>query len=639
MCGICGAVQIGGAARPPLASDVLDRMTDAMTHRGPNDRGTHLAPGIALGVRRLSIVDVHGGHQPFGNEDGTVWAVQNGELYNHDEIRASLIRDGHRFASRCDTEILPHLYERNGEQLVERLRGKFGLAVWDERRRRAVVARDRLGVKPIYYARAADLVLFASELKSLLASGLVDTELDYDAIDAYLTLGFFPAPRTPLARVSKLLAGERLVVADGDVRIERYWDYPEPRPDERLTADEHAEALVEALDEAVRLRLMSDVPLGAMLSGGLDSSLIVALMANRMDSPVKTFSVGFVESGAANELPQARRVASLFGTDHHELELSIAQENVTLSDLVWHLDEPLADLSSLGFLALSRLAADTVTVALSGQGADELFGGYSRHRNASFARLAGRAARPIGTLLGHGPQRFRSGAAVLAARDPVELYLAANANVDTQLRRRLVTGPLTRLDGREAHRAIADRAPASTADPLATLLHLDGQLGLVDDMLHYFDRASMARSLEVRVPFLDHGLVELSARIPTSLKVRGRTTKYLLKRVARRFLPDDVVHRPKVGFFNAVVGDWFRAQAAGATAQYLRPDTARVYQFLDRREVQRLVGRNDGQTAAHSEQASLLSVLMLELWLTEFLPRATAAPRTAPAPAPARTAS
>jgi asparagine synthase (glutamine-hydrolysing) len=367
-----------------IAPEVLDRMTDAMTHRGPNDRGTHVADGIALGVRRLSIVDVEGGHQPISNEDGSIWAVQNGELYNHREVRSRLGSRGHRFQTRCDTEIIPHLYEDAGAAFPEHLRGMFGIALWDGRERRAVVARDRLGIKPMYYAEAADLLVFASELKSLLASGLVGTELDYEAIDAYLTLGFVPGPMTPLASVKKLMPGHVLIVDPSGVRTQAFWSYPEPAPVE-MTLDEASDRLLAGLEESVRLRLMSDVPLGAMLSGGIDSSVIVGLMARQMSDPVQTFSIGFREAGEGNELADARLVAEHFGTDHHELELSFAEETVDLGELVWYMDEPLADLSSLGFLALSELAARHVTVALSGQGADELLGGYRKHRAAAIA--------------------------------------------------------------------------------------------------------------------------------------------------------------------------------------------------------------------------------------------------------------
>ena len=377
-----------------LPPGVLDRMTDTMTHRGPNDRGTYTADGIALGVRRLSIVDVEGGHQPFANEDESIWAIQNGELYNHNDVRERLGARRHRFETRCDTEILPHLYEDVGAAFPEHLRGMFGIALWDGRERRAVLARDRLGIKPLYYAEVDDLLVFASELKSLLASGLVDVDLDYEAIDAFLSLGFVPGPMTPLAAVRKLMPGHRLIVDSRGVRTEAFWSYPEPAPVE-MSLDAASEQLLAGLEESVRLRLMSDVPLGAMLSGGIDSSVIVALMARQMSEPVKTFSIGFAGAGEGNELADARLVSEHFGTDHHELELSFADETVDLSELVWHLDEPLADLSALGFLALSELAAKHVTVALSGQGADELLGGYRKHRAAAIAGTWHRFPRPI----------------------------------------------------------------------------------------------------------------------------------------------------------------------------------------------------------------------------------------------------
>jgi asparagine synthase (glutamine-hydrolysing) len=626
VCGICGVVQIGGEPRPVVAPNVLDRMTDVMTHRGPDDRGTYAAPGIALGVRRLSIVDVAGGHQPFGNEDGSVWAIQNGELYNHASLREGLVSAGHRFTSRCDTEILPHLYERHGARFAEQLRGKFGLAVWDGRERRAVIARDRLGIKPVYYARSGDLLVFASELKSLLASGLVDAALDYEAIDAYLTFGFVPGPRTPLAGVSKLLPGHRLIVEGDRVRSERYWAYPEPRPGPAaLGADYYGRRLMEELDEAVRLRLMSDVPLGAMLSGGIDSSLIVACMARHMTEPVKTFSIGFAEAGETNELADARLVASAFGTEHHELELSFAEQAVDLAELTWYLDEPLADLSALGFLALCELATKHVTVALSGQGADELLGGYLKHQAAVLCALWGRLPGPVRAVgaaavpLARG--RVRRAARTLAARDPASRLVAMSSKLGDDLRAQLVRGPLAELDGYAGLRAVRALLDGVPDRPLGTTLYLDGQLALVDDMLHYFDRASMAHSLEVRVPFLDHHLVEFAATIPDELKVRRLTTKYVLKRAARGVLPDAIIDKPKLGFFREEVDAWFRTQTRGAISDYLLGPSPRYAEMLDRRTVERLVRAHAAGTDATNPHL-LLAILMLEVWLSTYLSRA-----------------
>jgi len=628
MCGICGVVQVGGEPRRVVTSNVLDSMMDVMRHRGPNDRGTFIAPGIALGVRRLSIIDLKGGHQPFASEDGWVVAVQNGEIYNHLELRSRLKASAHVFQSGCDTEILPHLYEEVGPTYPERLRGIFATAVWDGRQRRAVIARDQLGVKPLYFTIVGDRLFFASELKSLLASGVVDTALDYDGIDSYLTFGFFPGPRTPLAAVEKLLPGHRLVIDASGVRREQYWAYPEPAPQTDASAQQLADGLLERLEEAVRLQLMSDVPLGAMLSGGLDSSLIVALMARNMSEPVKTFSVGFAEDGKRNELADARLVADTFGTDHHELQLSVEDEQVDVRELVWFLDEPLADLSSLGFLALSNLASRHVTVALSGQGADELLGGYAKHQAAAAAaalRTVPAAARRIMTgLAAFGPGRIRRAARTLEARNTVDRLLAMSGRLDQTLREQLFRGPLAAQDGMAGRRALELRQGGVKDDPLPATLYIDAQLALVDDMLHYFDRASMAHSLEVRVPFLDHHLVEYCAKIPPGLKVRRGTTKYLLKEVARRFLPSRVVDKQKIGFFAGSVDTWFQAQARGLIGETLLASSPRYAEFLDPAEVGALV-RHHSSGSDRSHGRLLLAILMLELWLSTFLPQARAA--------------
>jgi asparagine synthase (glutamine-hydrolysing) len=596
MCGICGAFQLGGPLRPALTPETLERMSSAMVHRGPDDSGAYLADGVALAARRLSVVDVAGGHQPFANEDRSVWAVQNGELYNHAAIREQLWREGHTLASRCDTEILPHLYEQRGTAFPRHLRGMFGIAVWDERRARGLLARDRLGIKPLYYVEVDGLLLFASELKALLASGLVVPRLDHAAVVSYLTFGFTPAPLTPLQGVRKLMPGELLTVEGGRIVSERFWRYPEPAPDPSLGLEDAAERLLELLDESVRMRLMSDVPLGAMLSGGLDSSLITALMAGAMSEPVKTFSVGFRESGGDNELADAREVASCLGADHHELELSYTDQDVDLAELVWFLDEPLADLSSLGFLALSQLAKRHVSVALSGQGADELFGGYAKHRAAVMAAQWRRLPGPLRTtgqlLAACGPARARRAARTFAATNSVDRLLGMSSRlepgvVDSLLRPEVVA------DGRTAARAAVESRLGTVADdPLPATLFIDGQLALVDDMLHYFDRASMAHSLEVRVPFLDHELVEFAATIPAAHKIHRLQTKVVLKRAARGLVPDRIVDKRKIGFFNSAVGGWFNAQAAGVIDDFLLAPSPAVGELLDTTELRRLVRRH-----------------------------------------------
>ncbi len=630
MCGICGVIQVSGPLRELAADFDIEAMTDSMTHRGPDDRGVHAGLGIAIGARRLSIIDVAAGHQPLANEEGTVWAAQNGELYNHLELRTDLLEDGHNFATRCDTEVIPHLYERHGVDFPKHLSGKFGIAVWDAARRRAVLARDRLGVKPLYYAQVGDVVVFGSELKAILASGCVPMDIDPVAIQLYLTLGYIPGPRTPFATVFKLMPGHVLVVEEDDVRSEPYWTYPQSVPEPRPLA-EWSEGLVETLERAVRRRLMSDVPLGAMLSGGLDSSLIVALMARNMAEPVKTFSVGFEEDEDHNELADARFVADHFCADHHELTLSMIESGVSLETLVWHLDEPLSDISSLGFYMLSELAARHVTVALSGQGADELLGGYRKHRVASALRTLGRLPQPVRSLLqgmasGRRMEAVRATRA-LAARDPAQRLLAMSGLVDDELRSALLTGRLAGNDDSAAHAAVSSRLQHPTGDPLLDTLSIDAQLALVDDMLQYFDRTSMAHSLEVRVPFLDHEVVEFCARLPADLKVRGLTTKYLLKHAARGLVPDRIVDKRKLGFFRGASTQWLTKQLSGPGREYLLAPEPRYAEFVDRAVVADLVRRHEA--GDDSRVHLLLSILILEVWLQTYLQPIEPAPALA----------
>lgn len=627
MCGICGVIQIRGERRPVLSTERLEAMVDAMTHRGPDDRGTFAAPGVALGVRRLSIVDVDGGHQPVGNEDGSVWAVQNGELYEHARLRSELARDGHRFATRCDTEVLPHLYERDGTSFPRSLRGMYGIAVWDDGARTAVLARDRLGIKPLYYAEAGDLLVFASELKSLLRSGLVEPDLDLVGIDAYLSLGFFPTPLTPLAHVRKLPPGQILVVADGRVRLEEYWTHPLPAPRLDRTRAETAELVLSELEESVRMRLMADVPVGALLSGGLDSSLVAALMARNMTRPVQTFSVGFAGAGPRNELADARRVASALGAEHHELELPLSDPGLEIEDVVWSLDEPLADLSALGLLALSRLASRHVAVALSGQGADELFGGYARHRVARRAelwwRLPGLARSPLALAARALPGSSGDRLARLQRAPDAATLAGTQRQLDLPARERVAAGALRAVGGGAAEAVVAERLAGVRARHLPATLYLDARLGLVDDMLQYFDRASMAYSLELRVPFLDHRLVELAATIPASHKVRGRELKSVLRLAARGLVPDEVLRRPKVGFFDGSAGSWLRAQTGSAVQDHLLAPRLHCAGLLDPLAVRRLaLAPADG--AGPGRQRLVLAILLLEVWLATFLPRALA---------------
>jgi asparagine synthase (glutamine-hydrolysing) len=630
MCGITGAFSIDSRPGIPLPEPVLRAMTETIRHRGPDDAGYVLEDGIALGARRLSIVDVSEGHQPMRNETGRVWGAQNGEIYNHEELRSWLRSEGHSFRNRCDTEVLPHLWEEHGPALTDHLRGKFGIAVWDRVARRGVIARDRMGIKPLYYAQVDGLLVFGSELKSVIASGLVTDELDLEAISAYLTLGFVPAPLTPLKQVRKIMPGERLVIGDGRVVRERYWNYPVPpeRP-ERVSQDEAAARVLEALEESVVSRLMSDVPLGAMLSGGLDSSLIVALMARHMREPVKTFAVGFEGAGKGNELGDARRVAAALGAEHHELELPLRSSPSDLANLAWHLDEPVSDLSSLGFVALCGLASEHVTVALSGQGADELLGGYQRHLVAGLAGTWQRIPGPLRSAAAAasrvGPSKIATLVNGLQAPDPVARMLSSITLLHPDLRSEVYGGALAEYAGAAERLAYDALGPARNAVPLEAALYLESQLGLADDRLHYFDRASMAWSLEVRVPFLDHHVIEALTALPPSAKVRGMEGKRALRRAARGLVPEFVFEKPKLGFFSASVDSWLSAGGDSTVDRLLRSGEPRCAQLVDPAVIGRIVGRSRNGDARATR--AVLSLVMLELWLTEFLPRAFASAR------------
>ena len=399
MCGICGVASVE-TERVPVDEATLAWMTDVIEHRGPDDDGHHLEAGVALGMRRLSVIDPALSPQPVSNEDDTVYTVFNGEIYNYADLRSQLMQRGHRFSTNGDTETIVHLYEEHGPQFVEHLRGMFAIAVWDSRRKRLVLARDRMGVKPLYVAEGAFGIAFASEVKSLIAGGFVEPALDPLGAELFMAHGFVPGPRTLFAGVRKLDPATYLVWERGrlveEVRYWTPWDDPPERWGTSWASDQ--EQLLALLRRSVVARMVSDVPLGVMLSGGLDSSLITALMAEHSARPVKSFSIGFAEDGAANELGDARRVAERLGTDHSELTTSAVDHPELLDEALWHIEEPVADLSGMGFLLLSRLARESVTVALSGQGADELLGGYRKHQIAYGASMLRRTPLPVRAL-------------------------------------------------------------------------------------------------------------------------------------------------------------------------------------------------------------------------------------------------
>jgi len=613
MCGISGWA---GAPDPEAAT----RMSVALRHRGPDGQGRWNDAHATLLHERLSIIDVAGGHQPMTNEDGRLQIVFNGEIYNYRELRAELEARGHRFATRSDTEVILHLYEEAGERCPERLLGMFAFAVWDTREETLFLARDRLGIKPLFYAEAGERLLFASEMKALLAHGGVGREVDPQGLDHYLTFMYVPAPGTILRGVRKLLPGHSLTWRAWKLLLRRYWALPEA--DEMPCTGSEAEAaeeLAALLQEAVRCRLMSEVPLGAYLSGGLDSSLIVAWMARTSETGVNTFSVGFEERGF-DERPWSRRVAERFGTRHRELV--VGHHSIgDLPKVIRMLDEPVADSAAIPTYFMAELTKPHVTVVLTGEGADELFAGYSHYKILCGAdRMAvlspGALARGLGHWMGGGTAG-RAAGYLGRLRDRAAAYLALKSVFDAGEKARLYTGEL-----RAACRAtlppedVVRRFLRPGGGPyLNQLLRLDLATWLADDLLVKVDRMTMAHGVEARVPYLDHRVVERVMRMPPAWKLRGLAGKRILRRVGETLLPRDIVRRRKTGFA-VPVGEWAGGEMRDMMVDLIGPEAIRRRGFFAPEPVAQLLSRT---TLSMFERRQLWTLATLELWCREFL--------------------
>ncbi len=618
MCGICGIFEY--ERREPFSRQLIERMSETLLHRGPDDGGFYLGEGVGFGFRRLSIIDVQGGHQPIGNEDGSIWVMLNGEIYNYLELRQEMESKGHKFATRSDTETIVHLYEEYGEDCIARLRGMFAIALWDSRRRRLLLARDRVGKKPLFYAKDGKRILFGSELKALLAGNNFSRDVDPQALSDYFSLGYVPAPKTIYRAVRKIQPGHYLVVERGTLREASYWDLSFAETD-NFSEEEWCERIRHALYEATRIRLMSDVPLGAFLSGGIDSSAVVATMSQLMNRPTTTCSIGF-EEREYNEADYARQVSQQFRTDHHE-EIVRPDAASIVDKLAWHFDEPFADSSAIPTYYVSSVARREVTVALGGDGGDENLAGYRRYvfdqienRLRRFAPLALRQTvfGPLGRLypaMAWAPQVFRAKATFQSlSRGPLEGYFNSVSIFRPHEKPRLFTsafhGVLGGYDSIEVLRQHYDRA--GTTDQLSRIQYVDIKTYLPDDILTKVDRMSMAVSLEVRAPLLDHHFMEMVARMPSSLKLRGRETKYIFKKALSPILPQDILYRPKQGF--AVPLDrWFRNELKEmAQATIFGTDDG----ILDRGYLKKIW--NQHQNKSFDRSAYLWAVLMFRKW-------------------------
>jgi asparagine synthase (glutamine-hydrolysing) len=626
MCGITGIFDSRAPRRPDEA--LLRRMNDIQFHRGPDEGSVHVEPHVGFGHRRLSIIDVATGQQPLFNEDHSVVVVFNGEIYNFQPLAAELEAAGHVFRTRSDTEVIVHGWEQWGEACVERFRGMFAFALWDRNRQTLFMARDRLGVKPLHYAVLPDgQLLFGSELKTIVAHPGFGRELDDRAIEDYFAFGYIPDPRTIYRGAAKLAPAHTLTwrVGERAPRVRRYWDVSF-EPDAAITLDDACAQLREKLTESVKLRMISEVPLGAFLSGGVDSSAVVAAMAGLSGSPVKTCSIGF-DVASFNESEFAQRVAERYHTDHYTE--TVRSDDFGLIDRLASLyDEPYADSSAIPTYRVCELARKRVTVALSGDGGDETFGGYRRYKfhvreQALRDRLpAGLRQMLFGTLgrvypkFDSMPRMFRARATFQAlARDAVEAYCHSVSIVRDDDRATLFSPEFRRRLGgyraRDVFAAHALRAPAD--DPLSLIQYLDYQTYLPGDINTKVDRASMAHSLEVREPLMDHELVEWAARLPSSLKLSGGEGKLVLKKAMEPLLPHDVLYRPKMGFAVPLV-DWFRGPLRGEVQRVLKGEALAATGIFDPRALSRIA--DEHLSGQRDRSAMIWSLLMFERFTT-----------------------
>jgi asparagine synthase (glutamine-hydrolysing) len=610
-------------------------MCGAMVHRGPDDEGIWLGDGVALGQRRLSIIDLSNGHQPLSNEDGSIWIVFNGEIYNYPELRARLLSRGHTLRTNSDTETIVHLYEDFGAACVEHLRGMFVFAIWDRRRRQMLLARDRLGIKPLYYAEQNGELLFASEIKPILQLGHVDRTLDWEAVGHLFTFMATPPDRSIVGGISKLEPA-RVAVATGQGPItpHRYWDVTF-QPDESASEATLVERLREQLHDAVTAHQIADVPVGAFLSGGIDSSAVVAMMAKPAAGRLKTFSIGFAESDF-NELSHARAVAKQFGTEHYDLVLRPDVVGM-VEDLTFYLDEPFGDTSAIPTYMVSKLAAEHVKVVLSGDGGDELFAGYDKYVVEGRERQRERLPRPlrkiagaIGAVMPHGMKgrRFLRHLALEGGTRYLDAQMLFHDDERPHLFRE------DALDQIELH---SRPKPASTFRAGTGISRHDDWLSAVQyrDLNHYLpldiltkvDRMTMAHSLEARPPLLDHKLVEFAATIPSRFRLKDGTTKYLFKQALRGVLPDSIIDRQKHGFA-VPLAHWFRGELAGFARDVLLSDTCRDRGILEPRYLSRLLQLND---QGRNLDLQLWTALSFEMWCRRFL---DAAPQAAQLPTP-----
>jgi asparagine synthase (glutamine-hydrolysing) len=624
MCGIAGYINLD-PGQPASAADV-EAMCQTIVHRGPNDMGLHVGGPAGIGMRRLSIIDVASGHQPISNEDGTVWIVFNGEIYNHNQLRPQLKARGHVFRTSSDTETILHLYEDHGADCVHHLRGMFAFAIWDSRDGSLLLARDRLGIKPLFYARTGTRIAFASEMKALLALPDVRRDIDWNAFDAFFAYTYIPAPLTIHQGIRKLEAGRTMRIRGGEARIDRYWDLDFSRK-LRSRESEIVDGFLDVMSEATTMRLMSEVPLGAFLSGGVDSGLVVGMMSGPEREAVKSFTIGFggTVGDFIDERPYAHMISERYGCDHRDIQV-VPRIEVAIDAAVAAFDEPFADDSLIPTFHICEEARKHVTVILTGLGGDENFGGYERHLGFTlsehYGRLPGALRRGlVAPMVGWLPESRGGGNRVDHlkrfvrgdAQAPAARYQSYLQVLPAEARRRLYTPEIAaRIDfdmvdglGRRHFEAL------DGVEPLDRVLYQDLMMYLPDDILALSDRVGMHHSLELRVPFIDHKVVEYCATIPSALKIKGLEKKHLLKVAARRYLPEPVISHRKQGFSSPMAA-WLRGDLRGSVDRLLAADVLRQHGVFAPAEVARLI--DEHQSRRRLNHKTIFSLLMYNRW-------------------------
>jgi asparagine synthase (glutamine-hydrolysing) len=623
MCGICGKVKFDRES--PVSGTLLKAMADSIAHRGPDDEGFYISGQVGLGFRRLSIIDLAGGHQPLSNEDGTVWIVFNGEIYNYQELRQELLSKGHIFRTQTDTEVIVHLYEEFGDRCVEKLRGMFGFAIWDERQLKLLLARDRTGIKPLYYGVTDRSLVFGSEMKAILVDPEIKREILPSIVDRFLTFDYVAGDETLFKNIYKLPPGSLMVIQDGKSEIKQYWDlHFSPG---NLTIESAEEQLLELLEESVRLHMISDVPVGFLLSGGVDSTAMLSLAARKTDKPISSYTVGFTNSGFADERPFARMAAEKYGSEHHEITISSKDFVDFMPGYVWHMEEPVCEPPAVALYYISKLARNYVKVLISGEGGDEAFGGYPNYRTMLLLERLKRATRPLNGALSKSVSLLhkaipwqRLGKYLPFLDVPFESYYYSRTSSPFRLfnahYREIYSDDFGRTVSKEHSVLPVTRLLQQNRsdDLLSRMLYVDTKTWLPDDLLVKADKMTMANSIELRVPLLDHKILEFAASLPSSFKVHGFETKYVAKRCLSSQVPKEILDRKKTGF-PVPYAEWLRTDLRGWVRDVLLDREALEREYFKKPAIEKLLKENV-ESGLHNKD--IFSLVVLELWHREF---------------------